>query len=104
MAKKNRTGVTPPEAEKPGMVSVFNKGLRVFKTSAGDLVPNKSLQLPEGEAAVLLKYPEVIKTGDVPAKESRTIAQLKAENEKLKADLEKAKAGTPEGEVPGSEK
>jgi hypothetical protein len=75
-----------------GEVSLHNKGNRVFITKSGKLNPNSSIVVSEKEAEILLKYPEILKTGDMPARDGRSVSQLKAENEKLKAELEKAKA------------
>jgi hypothetical protein len=93
MAKpEKKDGHKEPVKDTPGMVSIHNKGVRTFITSAGKLLPGKSLAVPVEEAEGLLAYPELLETGKVPKKDSRTIAQLKAENEKLTADLEAANA------------
>lgn len=73
------------------LVSIYNKGGRVFRTSRGPLAPDAKLLLPEAEAKALLCYPEVIETGKMSARDSRTISQLREENAKLKAELESLK-------------
>jgi hypothetical protein len=92
MAEKEQVKKSPE-----GMVSIYNRGGRTFiiKVSGKKLKldPEKSLLVPESMAPGLLKYKELIETGKMSARDSRTVAQLKKENEDLTAQLEKAKAG-----------
>jgi hypothetical protein len=81
--------VTDMEPIVSDTVSIYNKGTRAFITSSGALDPGKSMTIPADEASVLLKYPEILKTGDVPSKDNRSLNQLKAENDRLKAELDK---------------
>jgi hypothetical protein len=68
------------------MVSVYNKGPRLFLTSAGPLPAEGKLLLPKPEADALLKYPEIIETGKMSARDNRTVSMLKAENAQLRAE------------------
>ena len=92
------------EKKSEGMVSIYNRGGRTFIIGQGvgkpklKLDPDKSVLVPESMAATLLKYKELIETGKMSARDSRTVAQLKKENEDLTAQLEKARSGKVEKE------
>jgi hypothetical protein len=101
--------VDQKEAKKPsdGMVSIYNRGSRTFLVGQGKgksslkLDPAKSLFVTAAQAEKLLKYTELIETGKMSARDARSNAQLRAENEALKAEKEKLltelKAGSDKG-------
>jgi hypothetical protein len=69
---------------------VFNRGQRVYYTSKGSLHPGKSHELPAKEAKDLLDYHDIVDFAKVAPEESNRIADLKAENAKLKKELEES--------------
>jgi hypothetical protein len=72
-------------------VTLYNQGPRTFHTQSGVLAPLHSLTVPESEAKDLLGYPEVIDLAKMSPKQSETIDTLRAENARLKVEIEKLK-------------
>lgn len=72
-------------------VTLFNQGARTYQTTSGLLHPRASLEVPEAEAVALLGYPDIIDLSKMSPKTVDTIDSLRAENAKLKAEVEKLK-------------
>ena len=104
MADEKQPGPAAPVKDKGPMVSIYNKGGRTFRTSAGELKPEKSLALPADEAKKLLGYKNLIETGKMSAKDSRTRADLRAENAALKAERDALKSQLPPAAPPAPPK
>jgi hypothetical protein len=86
-------------------VSVYNKGARTFRSGKVKLEPGRSVVVSEDVAKTLLCYPECMETGKVPPRDTRSAQMLRAENDKLKAEMaELKKASAVESEEPVSEK
>lgn len=77
------------------MIAVFNKGQRTYHTTTGVLLPKTSIEVPESEAKSLLEYFDIVDLDKVAPKASSQMKDLKAENEKLKAELASKEAETP---------
>ncbi len=71
-------------------IAVFNRGLRTYTTSKGQLTPQTSLTLPEKEAKSLMDYHDVVDFSKVAPRGGEK--KLEAENKKLRAELEVANA------------
>lgn len=82
------------------MRAVFNKGDRTYHTSVGELLPKQSVTVPEEEAKMLLEYFDIADLDKVAPKASAQLRDLKAENDKLKADLAAAQESKKEESKP----
>lgn len=79
-----------------GDIVVFNRGIRKYKTSRGELNPQTSISLPEKEAKDLLDYPDVVNFSKVSPDAAAKMKELEKENAALKAKVQ-------ENEAPKSE-
>lgn len=80
------------------MKAVFNKGQRPYHTTQGVLQPQQSIEVPEAEAKSLMDYFDIVDADKVSPKASAQMKDLKAENQKLKAELAEKKKVNPEPE------
>lgn len=81
-------------------VPIYNRGQRTFHTSVGALGPGKTHHLPEDEAKKLEGYDDIVDARNIVEPEDFKLKikkitderdALKAENENLKAEVEKLK-------------